>query len=283
MPRGPSALATMGTFTLTPPLFAIWKSLIQERVGIHYGPADQPLLESKLESRAMEAGFDSPLDYYYFLRYDPTSEAEIDALIDALVVNETYFFRETDQLTALCTSALVPRCWRGKRLRVWCAACSTGEEPLTLAMILDDMGVLDQVDILATDIGLKALARAENGEHGGRSLRALPELMKQRWFKTVDGRAQVSPVLRKKIEWRRLNLLDDAAIRALGKFDAILCRNVFIYFNDDTVQRVVTSLSAALNEGAPLLVGASESLLRFGTLFRSEEHAGSFFHVRSTA
>jgi chemotaxis protein methyltransferase CheR len=282
VPRRPSAIRTMGSFTLSPPLFAIWKNLIQERTGIHYEPADQPLLESKLASRAMEAGFDSPLDYYYFLRYDPTAEAEIDALIDALVVNETYFFRETEQLTALCTAMLAPRCGGGKRLRVWCAACSTGEEPLTLAMILDGMGVLSQVDILATDIGLKALARAERGDHGERSLRAMPEPMKERWLKMVEGRARVSPVLRKKIEWRRLNLLDDKAIRALGKFDAILCRNVFIYFNDDTVQRVVTSLSAALNDGAPLLVGASESLLRFGTHLRSEEHAGSFFQVRST-
>lgn len=281
MPRSPSGLTAMGAFSLTPPLFAIWKKLIQERTGIHYDPKELPLLASKLEGRATEAGFDSPLDYYYFLRYDASSGAELDALIDALVVNETYFFREAAQLSVLCEAMLVPGCAAGKRLRVWCAACSTGEEPLTLAMILEEMGVLDEVDIVASDIGLRALARAEQGDYGGRSLRALPQSMKERWFEMVDERARVLPQLRTKIEWRRVNLLDDEAIRSLGKFDAILCRNVFIYFSDDTVQRVVNSLSRALNDGAPLLVGASESLLRFGTALTSKEHAGCLFHIRS--
>lgn len=282
MPCGHSALNAMGTFILTPSLFAIWKSLIAERTGIHYELLDHPLLASKLEARAAEAGFESPLDYYYFLRYDPASGVELDALIDALVVNETYFFREAAQLSVLCETMLRPICESGRRVRVWCAACSTGEEPLTFAMILDGMGLLTQADIVASDISLKALVRAEKGEYGPRSLRALPDTMKDRWFEMVDGRAVVSPRLRKKIEWRRVNLMDAKEISSLGKFDAILCRNVLIYFADDTVQQVVRTLTSVLNETAPLLVGVSESLLRFGTMLKSEERGGSFFHIRST-
>ncbi len=271
----------MSGYTLTDPLLSIWSSLIEEYTGIHYGPSDRALLEAKLEVRASESGFESLLDYYYFVRYDPAANAALDALIDALVVNETYFFREADQLRALCDTVLVPMAARGESPRVWCAACSTGEEPLTLAMMLADRGVGSMVEIVASDIGARVLERARAATYGPRSLRALPEGVAGRWLDVVDRRATASRVLVDRIDWRRVNLTDTAAIAPLGKFDAIVCRNVLIYFSDDPVRRVVGSLSNALRGPAPLLVGASESLLRFGTLLRCEERAGAFFYVRA--
>jgi chemotaxis protein methyltransferase CheR len=271
----------MPGFVLTDPLFSIWSALIEERAGLHYGPNDRELLESKLAGRASESGFDSLLDYYYFLRYDAASSTELDALIDALVVNETYFFREADQLRALCDTVLAPFVAAGGRPRVWCAACATGEEPLTLAMMLDERGLLLKVTLVASDIGLRALTRVKEGVYGQRSLRALPPGVLGRWIHTVEGRARVAPEIFEAVEWRRVNLTDDKAIAELGTFDAILCRNVLIYFSDETVLRVVNSLSDALRPRAPLLVGASESLLRFGTLLRCEERAGAFFYVKA--
>ncbi|MEO6572240.1 MAG: protein-glutamate O-methyltransferase CheR [Polyangiaceae bacterium] len=271
----------MSPFTLSEPLFTIWKRLIEERTGICYDPGDRSLLASKLETRVTDAGFESALDYYYFLRYDPGSAAEFDALVDALVVNETYFFREAEPLRALCETVLLPLCKRGERPRVWCAACASGEEVFTLAMMLDGLGILSKVELVASDIGLKVLARAKEGTYGPRSLRALPPGVMGDSLEMKDGRACVRPRLRETISWRRVNLLDDEAVRALGTFDAILCRNVFIYFSSDTVRRVVATLSSALKETAPLLLGASESILQLGTALRFEERGGSFFYVRS--
>lgn len=282
MSRGLSPLsAEMSALTLPEPLFAIWKRLIEERTGIHYVAGDRAFFASKLETRVTDAGFESALDYYYFLRYDPASKSEFDALIDALVVNESYFFREAEPLTALCESVLRPLCESGKRPRVWCSACASGEEALTLAMMLDAMGLLSKVDIVATDIGLRILKRAKEGDYGPRSLRALPTGVVGRWLEMEGGRARVLPRLRETIDWRQMNLLDDEAIRALGTFDAVLCRNVLIYFSDATVQRVVASLSWALKETAPLLLGASESILQLGTLLKFEERGGACFYVRS--
>jgi chemotaxis protein methyltransferase CheR len=271
----------MAGFRLTDPLFSIWSALIEEHTGIHYGPSDREVLESKLEARASESGFDSLLDYYYFLRYDASSTAELDALVDALVVNETYFFREAEQLRALVSTVLVPLIERGEQPRVWCAACSTGEEPLTLAMLLAEAGLLSKVSILASDIGPRVLARAKEGNYGQRSLRALPPGVAGKWIQITEGRARVARELLAPITWQRLNLTDPQAVAAEGMFDAIICRNVLIYFSDETVRRVANSLSAALRGAAPLLVGASESLLRFGTLLRCEERGGCFFYVKA--
>jgi hypothetical protein len=123
-------------FRLTPEVFAILSAFVEERAGLHYGLRDFDLFADKVESRATEAGFDAALDYYYFLRYDAGGEAELEALVDALAVNETYFYREAAGLRAILGAVLRPLIAKGVRPRVWCAACSTGEEPLTLAMML---------------------------------------------------------------------------------------------------------------------------------------------------
>ena len=271
----------MPGLVLTDPLFAIWSALIEERTGIHYSPNDRELLQSKLESRASEAGFESLLDYYYFLRYDAASAAELDALVDALVVNETYFFREAAQLRALCDTVIAPIVARGDRPRIWCAACSTGEEPLTLAMMLAERKILSRVDIVASDIAVRVLARIKEGTYGQRSMRALPAGVVGKWLEVVDGRARVAREIFDVVDWRRVNLTDAAAVSALGTFDAILCRNVLIYFSDETVRQVVSTLSNSLRPASPLLVGASESLLRFGTLLRCEERDGAFFYMKA--
>jgi len=265
--------------SLSGPLFSILSSLVEERTGMHYDVHDGEIFGSKLAARAREAGFESPLDYYYYLRYDDPGGREFDALTEALVVNETYFFREGDRLRALCDEVVRPQLAARPRVRVWCAASSTGEEPMTLAMLLAERGVLDRVEIVASDISPRALARAKEGVFGARSLRALPDDAR-RWFDPAGDRVVVRPEVRDPILWRRVNLIDAAAVADLGVFDAILCRNVLIYFSEKTVRRVVGTLSNALGQDGRLLVGASESLLRFGTLLVCEERGGTFFYGR---
>jgi len=271
----------MNELSLTEPLFRLLSGLVEQRTGLQYGGDHIESFSAKVCGRVAEAGFASPMDYYYYLRYDAASAGEFDVLVDELVVNETYFFRELAQLQSLRDDVLVPLVAKGERARVWCAACSTGEEPLSVAMLLADAGILSQVEIVASDISMGALARAKSGDHRPSSLRALPGGMRERWFDMKpDGSARVSTEIRKTIEWRRLNLLDARAVAELGTFDGILCRNVLIYFRDETIRSLIGTLSGALRAGGRIFVGASESLLRFGTLLRCEERNGAFSYSR---
>ena len=268
----------MPDLPFTPQLFAILSALIEERTGIHYSLEDKDLLGDKLSSRAAEAGFDSLLDYYYVLRYDPASQTEFDALIDALVVGETYFFRELPALQVLAAEFLAQACASG-RARVWSAACATGEEPLTLAMLLAEQNLLDRVEIVASDISLRSLDRARAGIYGRRAVRdAPPPQLVLRWLREAGGRWETPPDLRQSVTFRRVNLTDDAQVSALGSFNAILCRNVLIYYSEATARQVVERLARALVPGGILLVGVSESLLRFSTTLACEEHRGVFVY-----
>lgn len=265
---------------LLPQVFSILGALIEERAGLHYRLEDIELLRDKVSTRAEQLGFDSLLDYYYYLRYDPNGGVELDALIERLVVHETYFFRELDQLRVLAQSLLPVLLARREPVRIWCAAAATGEEPLSLAMLIAEQEALRRCRIVATDISERALGRARRGEFGGRSTRALSAGMGGRWLERRGDSVTVHPEIFAAIEWKRLNLLDDAAIAAMGEFDVVLLRNVLIYFSDATVRRVLASLERVLSRDGYLLVGASESLLRYGTGFACEEHAGAFFYRR---
>ncbi|WP_434047092.1 MULTISPECIES: CheR family methyltransferase [Sorangium] len=268
---------------ISPQVFAIFSALIAEKIGIHYDAGDRELLGDKLSVRAIEAGFDSLLDYYYFLRYDPGGAAEVDALIDALVVNETYFFRELPQIEVAIAEFVAPRVAAGARPRIWSAACASGEEPLTMAMLLAERGLLDKVELVASDVSARALARARAGVFGPRSIRsnAPPPAFAGRWLQAAPDRVTVSAELQRAIDWRRINLLDAAEVASLGPFDVIACRNVLIYFHDNTARWVVNNLSRALAAGGVLLVGVSESLLRLGTALSCEERGGVFIYRKT--
>src|SRR4051812_25330243 len=172
---------------MSPQVFTIVRAVIEEHVGIHYADADRELLAERVSARAQEAGFDSLLDYYYYLRYDPGGPTELEALVEHLVVQETYLFREVEQLRTLVSHLLAPRIADGHRPRVWSAACATGEEPISLAILLADRGLLDQVEIVATDISARAIERARAGRYARRSLRALgPDTSYPSWLEP-DG------------------------------------------------------------------------------------------------
>jgi chemotaxis protein methyltransferase CheR len=273
----------MSELPLRPEVFAILSALIEERSGVHYAPDDRELLADRVSARAVEAGFESLLDYYYFLRYDDPGGAEFDTLLDALVVNETYFFREFDQLTTLVDELVAPAARAGARPRVWSAACSTGEEPLTLAMLLAERGLLDRVDLVASDVSRRALAAARGGEFKPRALRqGAPEPLARRWLEGPPGGPyRAPPALVAAVDWRRINLADPAQVASVGPCDVIACRNVLIYFRDATVRRVVDSLASALKPGGALFVGVSESLLRLGVGLRCEERKGVFYYRKA--
>jgi chemotaxis protein methyltransferase CheR len=263
---------------LSPQVFAILAALIEERTGLYYDVRERELLAERVSGRANERGFESLLDYYYFLRYDPGADAELTLLSEALVVNETYFFREPAPLQIL-TNELLPRLLaRGDKPRIWCAACSTGEEPLTLAMLLDEAGLLDRVTLVASDISARVLEHARSGLYRRRSLRSLPPGVVGRWLEGDENGMRVAPRIASAILWQQANLVDDKEMSQLGTFDVIICRNVLIYFRDQTIENVVDRLWQRLTPDGLLLVGASESLLRFNVAFVCEEQRGAFFY-----
>ena len=269
------------TLPLPSAVFTILSGLIEERLGLFFAADDSDILAEKVSPRAIERGFDSLLDYYYYLRYDADAGEELERLAEALVVNETYIGRELDQLSAL-VDILLPRLLAERgRLRLWSAACSTGEEPFTVAGMLADRGFLPRIELIGSDISQRVLTIARNGRFSGRSLRALPPAAGG-WL-TLDGpSATVKPELLRSVSFQQLNLSDRDSVRRLGKFDVIICRNVLIYFRDSTIKAVVQSLADALTPGGYLLIGASESLLRFGADLRCEEHGGAFFYRKET-
>jgi len=267
---------------LTPQLFSIFASLVEEASGIHYGPHDRELFQAKLAAHAADLGFDSLLDYYYRLRYDDVHGRELAQLIEALLVHETYFFREFAPLQQLVEGHLAGVIARRGRARAWSAACSTGEEPYTLAMLLDAHGLLDRVEIVASDLSAVAVAAAASGLHKKRALRDdHPAALAARYLEPGPAGVAVAPRIRAAVEFRVTNLLDREAVRALGVFDVILCRNVLIYFRDEQVSRVIDQLAGSLAPDGLLAVGVSESLLRFGTSLVCEERGRSFFYRRA--
>lgn len=272
----------MPVLPLSPQVFAILSALVGERAGLSFDASQASIFAEKVSARAVDAGFESLLDYYYYLRYDVAGAEELDRLIEALVVGETYLFRELGPLEAVVNEILMPRVADGWRPRLWCAASATGEEAHTVAMLLASKGALESVDLVASDINATALVRASSGRLGRRALRGeIPPFARQ-WVRTDGNEVVVSPRIAAAIDWRRINLMDEATVATQGTFDVILCRNVLIYFGDQTVRRVVDRLTERLGPGGTLLVGISESLLRFETALQCEEHGGAFFYRRTT-
>ena len=260
------------------------RTLINERTGMSFDNGKSDLLIDKLSPLVIERGFTSYLDYYYLLKYDATSKAEWQNVINALSVQETYFWREIDQIKAL-VQTLLPQ-WldrkRDSRLRIWSAACATGEEPLTIAMALDEAGWFERVpiEIFATDASSKALARAEQGIYRERAFRNLPPYLRERYFEPEGSESRVKSELHSRIKWDNANLMDESQIAPLAVADFIFCRNVFIYFSESAIARVVRSFSRFIRPPGYLFVGAAESLLRLTTDFTLTEIDDAFVYVK---
>jgi chemotaxis protein methyltransferase CheR len=264
--------------TVSTPVLALLAALVEERTGLHYRDRERELFSDKLEDHAREVGYESLLEYYYHLRYDPDGGAALDLLVEALLVHESYFFRELRALTTAIERFVMPVVAAGGRARIWSAACANGEEPLSLAMLLAERGALEHCEIVATDISEASLARARRGRYRGRAVRNEGEELAARWLAREGDELVVPRRLLDAISLARLNLCDAAAVAALGRFDLVLCRHVLIYFGDHRIETVVANLAERLRPGGALLVGISESLLRFSTDLACEEVDGVFVY-----
>jgi chemotaxis protein methyltransferase CheR len=265
--------------------FTILRDLIHERTGLYYEDAKRNLLADKLATRMVERQLRAFIDFYYLLRFGPGAEDEWKHVLDALSVQETYFWREIDQIQAL-VDHIVPRHFTGKcftPLRIWSAACATGEEPLTVAMALDQAGWFERgpIEIIASDGSHAALTKAQRGIYRERAFRVLPAAMRERYFTRTDDGWKVEPELVRRITWHSANLMNRAQFAALLPVHVIFCRNVFIYFSEESITRVLREFFDGLIDPGYLFVGVSESLLRFKHNFRLDELGGAFVYVKS--
>ena len=261
------------------------RTLIHERTGMFFDNGKSDLVIDKLAPLVIERGFSSYLDYYYLLKYDEGSQAEWQNVMNTLSVQETYFWREFDQVRAL-VQTLLPQ-WRARNdssstLRIWSAACATGEEPLTLAIALNEDGWFDRasIEILASDASSKAIERAVKGVYRGRAFRNLPPHLRDRYFEQDGSDWHIRSNIHSRVKWEIANLIEESQISHLAAADFIFCRNVFIYFSESAISRTVRSFARFIRPPGYLFVGAAESLLRVTTDFTLTEIDDAFVYVK---
>lgn len=264
--------------------FAILRDLIHERTGVVYTDERRDVLADRLAPLLSERGCGSFLDYYYLLKYGEDINGEWRRVQDAIAVPETFFWREIDQVRALVEVVMPQLLAAGPRkaLRIWSAACSTGEEPLTIAMALEEAAWWDRADIelYASDASPQAIERARTGVYRERALRNAPPTIRARYFRQEGADWRIDPVLHSRVHWSVANLTEESEIAQLAQAAVIFCRNVFIYFSETMIRKVVNSFYGHMPTPGYLFVGASESLLRRTTDFELTDLGGACGYVK---
>ena len=243
--------------------FEQFRSLAYEKFGLDLRDGKETLVSGRLGKKIRELNFGSFQEYYQHVQEDRTGEALI-ALIDALTTNHTSFFRESAHFDFL-RQTILPPLRKRDQIAIWSAACSTGEEPYTIAFcLLEEFGeaALAKTRILATDISTRVLATAKTGAYPADRFDGIPANRLRRYLlrgeQRFEGWYRVKPEVRAAVEFRRLNLME--SLSHLGSFSAIFCRNVMIYFDKPTQQDLVNRLAGCLEPGGYLLTGHAESL-----------------------
>jgi len=254
--------------------FRMFAELLRRHCGLHFGPETRVLLEKRVARRVNELELDSFAAYHYLMRSSSPGDGELARLIDELTTNETYFFRERSQLSALIEE-IVPERLLERRSRgggpvtIWSAGCSSGEEPYSVMMLALEAGLAPRVDlrIFASDVSRRMLRKARQGAYREASFRETEPRLRERYFVEKDGLWRISDDVKKQVDFIHMNLVDPSKLALLGAVDAILCRNVIIYFDVECKRRVIESLGEKLHLGGYLVLGRSESLIGLSSSF----------------
>ena len=263
-------------YTLTDEAFRELRDIIYKTSGIYYTESKKYLLESRILKRIQALKLNSLYDYVNFIK-NPANRGELKNLFDAITINETYFFRAEQQFESL-EKIIIPELIKNKAgtpnptIRIWSAACSTGEEPYTIAMIvLEKIKPLYpnvQFQILGSDISNQVLEVARNGVYKEYSVRNMSELYLKKYFISKDGLFYLKDDVKRLVRFSNINLFDATQVRMVSNCDVIFCANVLIYFDIPAKQKVVSYLYDALNVGGYLFVGYSESLHGISKAFK---------------
>ena len=254
------------------------REFIYEQTGITFQENQKYLLESRLLQRLKEHKLTSYQDYYTFLRFDTYRDKELTAFYELITTNETYFYRDLPQLETFMRT-IVPAVMDAnkdtKQIRIWSAACSTGDEPYTMAiMLLEHLPLANwNIEILGTDISDVVLTHARTALYGAHTLRHVPPALKRKYFIEQKGQFALTPAVKARVKFTNLNLYDRPRLKLVRSIDVLFCRNCLIYFDDKAKCQIVTDLHAALKPNGYLVIGFSESLTNMAKLFRPI-HAG---------
>jgi chemotaxis protein methyltransferase CheR len=253
--------------------FLRFRDFFYLKTGIKFADNKRYFVDKRIHQRMQATGSSNFRAYFDRVRGE-ASGSEFQALVNAMTVNETYFYRELYQFECLVRSILpevargIPK---GGTIRIWSMPCSTGEEPFSMAFfLLEHWPQVDDynIEIIASDIDTDVLVRARHGEYSARSFQHVPaKLMAKYTRPTSDGRHQVIAGIRDSIRFTTMNLLAPAKTSEHRAFDVIFCRNLLIYFDDISRRQAAEVMFAALNPGGFVCLGHSESMSRISSLF----------------
>lgn len=279
--------------TIAPELFKKFVEFIYTISGIRFADAKAYFLGSKLTLRQQALQLPSLQAYWDFLQTPAAKVTELNLLLNEVTINETFFYRNQQQLQAFWDEILTPMLAKkrqeGKRtLRFLSAACSTGDEPYTFALDLAASGIAKDftVDIIGIDISDRALEAARAGVYKKYAVRNIPPAHLTRFFteKLVGGTSDyvLNDDIKKAVRFNNASLMDAAKLRGLGFFDVIFCRNVLIYFDRQSREQVLKNLHSTLNDTGYLLVGHSENLYAERHLFRQDKEKPNTLGYKKT-
>ncbi len=244
------------------------QSFFQQKSGIFITNHKQQLIITRLRAHMLSLGFQD-FDAYSNYLVESASQAERTQVVDLLTTNETYFFREPDHFTQLA-NLMIPKV-KNRPLRVWCAAASTGEEPYSLAMVLNEKLGPNGWELTASDLSVRVLEAAEQGLYRMQRIENMPSNYLKKYCRRgvgpYEGMFMVDSELRKRVQFVQHNLLESAA--NLGEFDIIFVRNVLIYFDTDVKNQVISNLYNQLRPSGWLVTSHSESLIGLDTPLKS--------------
>jgi chemotaxis protein methyltransferase CheR len=257
---------------MSPDDFSWLRKLLKDRSGLVLAPEKQYLAESRLLPLARKHGMTTLAELVTRLK-GPQALPLVSEVVDAMTTNETFFFRDKipfEHVRDTIMPALIEARAREKRIRIWCTAASTGQEPYSIAMTLKAMNARlagYTVQIVATDLNQAVLQRAREGIYSQFEVqRGLPIQQLVKFFSQEGERWQVAPEIRDMVQFRTLNLLND--FRSLGSFDLVLCRNVLIYFDQPTKIDVLTRIARQIPDDGYLVLGAAETVVGLTDLFK---------------
>ena len=289
MTTAPSPQPARGTPATPEPDLVSIRDLIYQVAGIFHPDNKLSLLQDRCHRRMTELKVATLREYFECLTIRSIRQAELTALLNEITIGETCFFRNQPQLDAL-RRVVIPKIIEAKcdlpirRLRIWSAGCSTGEEPYTLRMVLLEEAA-DRlkdwnIEILATDLNERSLAHAKHAVYGSHSTRHLTPTYKERYFLPYGDQFQVSQRVRTNVNFTRLNLSDDSRMTFMKSLDAVFCCNVLIYFDLTSKSRVVQHFFANLLPHGYLFLGQSESLFGINDDFQLVHLPGTTAYVK---
>ena len=268
--------------TMDGTMFKKFTDFIYDKTGIRFEESKNYFLTSKVLRRSEKLGLKSYEEYFNYLTTNVDRRQEVEKFIDIITIHETFFYRNEPQIKSFEKDVLAPLVVRkkGGKIRIWSAACSTGDEVYTTIFQFLQHGWLKDVklEIVGSDISHQAVEDAQKGVYSEYAIRNVPQDLKNKYFKDVGTRqAALGEDIKRMATFKAVNLKEPSQTRALGKFDIVLCRNVLIYFDHAAKEQVLWNIYDALADDGLLLVGHSENLYGYKHIFQAQKELSGCF------